>query len=87
MVSLTQEQFEQYIRDIQAKIDDVDKASKEKAANIIKAMTDSYNLRMAEKIAEELQFAEKADAVGDRSKADQHRLCAEIFRSVLSVTK
>ena len=41
MVSLTQEQFEQYIRDIQAKIDDVDKASKEKAANIIKAMTDS----------------------------------------------
>ena len=86
-VVISSEVFDKYMADIQAEIDQKDKASKEKAANIIKTMTDNYNLKVAERIAEELQSAEKADAVGNRALADMHWLRAEIFKSILSATQ
>jgi flagellar biosynthesis/type III secretory pathway protein FliH len=74
------------MQDIQKKIDDVDKSSKEKAEGIIKAMTDNYNNSIAERIAYELQKAKSEAKSGNLQAAKQHKLMAEIYQSVLGVT-
>lgn len=84
---LSREQYEKFMRDIQKQIEVADKNSRQKAEFIIKSMTDNYNGLIAQRIAYELQMAEDEVRAGNLSEAERHRLIAEIYTSVLNVTK
>lgn len=84
--TISREAYEKFIQDIQKQIDDADKSSKEKAENIIKSMTDSYNKAIQERIAYELEMAMSEGRTGNLSEAQRHRIMAEIYVSVLGAT-
>lgn len=75
------------MRNIQKQIEDADKDSKQKAEHIIKTMIDNYNNLIAQRIAYELEMVEKETKAGNLAKAERHKLTADIYASVLNVTK
>lgn len=83
---LSREGYEKFMKDIQKKIDDADKTSKEKAESIIKSMTDSYNSAIQERITYELEMAMSEGRAGNLSAAERHKVLAEIYQSVLGAT-
>jgi SOS-response transcriptional repressor LexA len=82
---LSKEAYEKFMQDIQKKINEADKSSKQKAENILKTMTDSYNDSIQERLAYELQMKSEMKA-GNFSEAERHKIRAEIYLSVLGVT-
>lgn len=84
---ISKEEYDKFMRNIQGEIDKADKSSREKAENILKAMTNEYNSHISERIAYELQMAEAEEKVGNLSMAERHRMMANIFKSVLQATK
>lgn len=83
---LSREAYEHFMQDIQKRIDDADRSSKEKAASILKTMTDNYNDVISERIAYELQMAQSETRAGNLSQAERHKIRAEIYQSVLGAT-
>jgi hypothetical protein len=74
------------MQDIQKRIDDADRSSKQKAENILRTMTDNYNSSISERIAYELKMAQSETRAGNLSQAERHKIRAEIYQSVLGVT-
>jgi hypothetical protein len=74
------------MQDIQKRIDDADRSSKQKAENILRTMTDNYNSSISERIAYELKMAQSETRGGNLSQAERHKIRAEIYQSVLGVT-
>jgi len=75
------------MRNIQGEIDKADNNSREKAENILKAMTSEYNNHISERIAYKLRMAQSEEKMGNLSAADRHRMMTDIFKSVLEATK
>ena len=84
---MSREAYEKFMQSIQKQIDDADRSSKEKAASIIKTMTDNYNKAILQRITHELQMAKSEAKSGNLQAAERHRLRAEIYRSVLGITR
>lgn len=74
------------MREIQQKIDEADRSSKEKAESIIKSMTDGYNRAIQDRITYELEMAMSEGRAGNLPQAERHKLMAEIYQSVLGAT-
>jgi hypothetical protein len=84
---LSEGSHEKFMREIQKQIDDTDKDAKQKAENILHAITDHYNAAIVERVAYELQMAESETKLGNLSVAEWHKLMAELYQSVLGATK
>jgi hypothetical protein len=83
---LSREAYDKFMQDIQKRIDDADRSSKQKAENILRTMTDNYNSSISERIAYELKMAQSETRAGNLSQAERHKIRAEIYQSVLGVT-
>ena len=83
---MSREAYDKFMRNIQKQIDDADRSSREKAEGIIKAMTDNYNKALMQCIMYELQMAKSEAKTGNTQAAEQHKLRAEIYKSVLGIT-
>ena len=83
---LSREGYEKFMKDIQKKIDDADKSSKEKAASIIKTMTVNYNSAIQERVNYQLEMAISEGRAGNLSQAERHKMLAGIYQSVLGAT-
>jgi hypothetical protein len=84
---ISREAYDKFMQDIQKQIDDADRSSREKAESIIKTMTDNYNNALMQRITYELQMAKSEAKSGNMQAAGQHKLRAEIYRSVLGITR
>jgi hypothetical protein len=61
---LSKDSYEKFMREIEKRIDEADKEAKQKAGNILHAITDHCNAAIVETVAYELQMAESKQSVG-----------------------
>jgi hypothetical protein len=60
---LTKDSYEKFMPEIEKQIDEADKEPKQKAGNILHAITDHYNAAIVETVAYELQMTESKQSV------------------------
>jgi hypothetical protein len=65
---LSKDGYEKLMREIENQIDDADKDAKQKAWNILHAITAHYNAAMVETVAYKLQMAESKQSVATCQK-------------------
>jgi len=70
------------MKDIEKRIDELDKDTKQKAENTLKVISDNYRDRVSQRIAFELSQAEACRKVGDDIGAKHHEILAEVFKSL-----
>ena len=72
---------------IQQKIDEAHKRLQQQADNTLKNISDNYQNKLLEKIAEELKLEKEELEHGDDITADQHRIRAEVYKSALDAIR
>jgi hypothetical protein len=83
----SREDHERKMDIIQQKIDEAHKRLQQQADNTLKNISDNYQNKLLEKIAEELKLAKEALAQGDDRKAEQHKIRAEVYKSALDAIR
>lgn len=72
---------------IQQQIDEAHKRLQQHAKNTLKNISDNYQNKLLEKVAEELKLAREALQLGDERKAEQHRIRADVYKSALDAIR
>lgn len=72
---------------IQQKIDEAHKRLQQQADDTLRNISDNYQNKLLEKIAEELKLAKEALQQGDDREVEQHRIRAEVYKSALDAVK
>jgi hypothetical protein len=72
---------------IQQDIETAHKRINEKARDTLKSISDNYQSKLLEKIAEETSLAKEALEHGDDRNSEQHRIRAEVYKSALDAIK
>lgn len=72
---------------IQQMIDNAHQRILEQADNTLKNISDNYQNKLLEKIAEELKLAKEALEHEDDRNAEQHRIRAEVYKSALDAIR
>ena len=76
---LSKDSYEKFMREIEKQIDDADKDGKQKAENILHAITDHYNAAIVETVAYEAPNGRVQTKLGNLSEAEWHKLMAELY--------
>lgn len=84
---ISREEHERQMDVIQQEIEAAHKRIKEKADNTLRNISENYQNKLLEKIAEELKLAKGALEHGDNREVEQHRIRAEVYKSVLDAIK
>lgn len=79
----SQERYEEFVQNVQKKIDDADRAAKQSADAHLKAMADNFKAALATRLKYELAEAEGCRRVGDELAAKHHDALAFIYRSLI----
>lgn len=82
-----QDDHERKMDIIQQKIEDAHKRIQQQADNTLRNISDNYQNKLLEKIAEELTLAKEALQRGDDRKSEQHRIRAEVYKSALDAIR
>jgi ElaB/YqjD/DUF883 family membrane-anchored ribosome-binding protein len=73
--------------EIQQKIEEAHEMLRKKADETLKNISDNYQNKLLEKIAEELELARESLEKGDDRKSEQHRIRAEVYKSALDAMR
>jgi TRAP-type C4-dicarboxylate transport system substrate-binding protein len=83
LLLISNEAFERYLKEIREQIDQLDKETKKKTDNTLRAVYDNYYNQLNDRIANELAQAEKNHISGNNAEASRHLALANIFKSIL----
>jgi len=72
---------------IQQEIEAAHKRITEKANDTLRSISDNYQNKLLEKIAEEMRLAKEAVERDDAREAEQHRIRAEVYKSALDAMR
>ena len=75
---LSKDGYEKLMREIENQIDDANEDTKQKAWNILQAITGHYKAAIVETVAYELQMTVQTKR-GNLSEAEWHKLTAELY--------
>ena len=84
---ISREEHERQMDVIQQEIEAAHKRIKEKADNTLRSISENYQNKLLEKIAEELKLAKEALEHGDNREVEQHRIRAEVYKSALDAIR
>jgi hypothetical protein len=79
---ISQEAFNGFLQNIQRQVEEVDKANKLNAENVLKAISENYRQKVSERLANELFLAEECRKIDNELGARQHLALAEIYKSL-----
>jgi hypothetical protein len=79
---ITQEAFNKFLDDIQKRIEEADKAFKERGDIALKANFDAYRQKISERLANELTLVEDCRRVGDDMGTRHHIALAEVYKTL-----
>jgi hypothetical protein len=82
---ISQEAFNGFLQNIQRQIEELDKANKLKAENVLRAISENYRQKVSERLANELTLAEECRKIGNDLGARHHLALAEIYKSLFGV--
>ena len=83
----SREEHERQMDIIQQEIEAAHQQIKEKASSTLKIISDNYQNKLLEKVAEELKLAKEALARGDDRIVEQHKIRAEVYKSALDAIR
>jgi hypothetical protein len=82
---ISPEAFTKFPEDLQKQIEEVDKANKLKAENILKEKGENYRQKVSERLAHELASVEECRRIGDDIGASHHLALSEVYRSLFAI--
>jgi hypothetical protein len=83
---ISQESFNKFLDDIQKRIEEADKAFKERGDIALKANFDAYRQKISERLANELTLVEDCRRVGDDRGASHHMALVEVYKLIYAQT-
>ena len=75
------------MNEIEQEIEAAHKRIKENADKTLKNISDNYQNKLLEKVAEELRLAKDASWYGNDREAEEHRIRAEVYKSAVNAIK
>jgi len=79
----TQEALEEFIQEIKRQIDEADKATKKRADAILQVISENYNDRISETLANEVLLLQECREAGDEAGIRHHKMLCEIYKSMM----
>jgi len=73
---LSPDNCERFLRDVEEQIDSADKEMKQEAEDTLKVIADNYRKLLSEWLEHELGMKDEAEAIGNDSAAQHHRVLA-----------
>jgi hypothetical protein len=79
---LNPDNYDGFLHNVEEQIDSADRQMKQKAQNTLKVIADNYRRLLSERLANELGMIDEAEATGNWTAAQHHRVLAEVYRSM-----
>lgn len=80
---LDPDNYEQFLREAEERIDGADKEMKRRADATLKTIADNYRKLLSERMVHELDMVDEAKAMGNFAAANHHKVLAQVYRSML----
>jgi len=84
---ISPEAFNKFLADVQIQIELADKLNKAKTEATLKAISDNYRQKVADRISTEIALANECHRVGDDMGLRHHTLLIEVYKSILDQQK